>query len=77
MRQYYIRLDDHSNLTNVGTIKLLTKHGNSMAMVIEKPILKLIGADADTPFEITTDSQALIPVVCSDKCVNNHRFLSL
>ncbi|UWX57967.1 AbrB/MazE/SpoVT family DNA-binding domain-containing protein [Chlorobaculum sp. MV4-Y] len=41
-------------------IKQLTKHGNSMAMVIEKPILELIGADADTPFEITTDGQALI-----------------
>ncbi len=41
-------------------VKQLTKHGNSMAMVIEKPILELIGADADTPFEITTDGQALI-----------------
>jgi antitoxin component of MazEF toxin-antitoxin module len=41
-------------------IKHLTKHGNSMAMVIEKPILELIGVDADTPFEITTDGHALI-----------------
>lgn len=41
-------------------VKQLTKHGNSMAMVIDKPILELIGADADTPFEITTDGQALI-----------------
>jgi len=41
-------------------IKQLTKHGNSMTMVIEKPILELIGADADTPFEVTTDGQALI-----------------
>jgi antitoxin component of MazEF toxin-antitoxin module len=30
-------------------IKSLTKHGNSLALVIEKPILELLGADADTP----------------------------
>lgn len=41
-------------------IKQLTKHGNSMAMVIDKPILELIGANADTSFEITTDGHALI-----------------
>jgi antitoxin MazE len=28
--------------------------------VIEKPILELIGADADTPFDISTDGQVLI-----------------
>ena len=41
-------------------IKSLTKHGNSLALVIEKPILELIGADADTPFDISTDGQVLI-----------------
>jgi len=41
-------------------IKTLTKHGNSLALVIEKPILELIGADADTPFDISTDGQVLI-----------------
>jgi antitoxin MazE len=41
-------------------IKTLTKHGNSLALVIEKPILELLGAGASTPFEITTDGQALI-----------------
>jgi antitoxin component of MazEF toxin-antitoxin module len=40
--------------------KNLTRHGNSLALVIEKPILDLLGADADTLFEITTDGQALI-----------------
>lgn len=40
--------------------KNLIKHGNSMALVIEKPILDLLGADGETPFEITTDGQALI-----------------
>jgi antitoxin component of MazEF toxin-antitoxin module len=41
-------------------IKTLTKHGNSLALVIEKPILELIGADAETPFDISTDGQVLI-----------------
>jgi antitoxin component of MazEF toxin-antitoxin module len=40
--------------------KSLTRHGNSMALVIEKPVLELLGADAETQFDITTDGQALI-----------------
>jgi antitoxin component of MazEF toxin-antitoxin module len=40
--------------------KMLTKHGNSMALVIEKPILDLLGASPDTTFEVTTDGQALV-----------------
>jgi len=40
--------------------KTLTKHGNSMALVIEKPILDLLGADSGTSFDVTTDGQALI-----------------
>ncbi|WP_303851771.1 hypothetical protein [Seleniivibrio woodruffii] len=41
-------------------IKNLTKHGNSLALVIEKPVLELLGADAKTQFKITTDGKALI-----------------
>ncbi|BBO92244.1 hypothetical protein [Desulfosarcina ovata] len=41
-------------------IKTLTKHGNSLALVIEKPILELLGADAETPFEVTTDGRVLV-----------------
>ncbi len=40
--------------------KKLIRHGNSMALVIEKPILDLLGADAETPFDIMTDGQALV-----------------
>jgi len=40
--------------------KTLTKHGNSLALVIEKPILDLLGAESDTPFDVTTDGQALM-----------------
>jgi len=41
-------------------IKTLTKHGNSLALVIEKPVLELLRADADTLFDVTTDGQVLI-----------------
>ena len=41
-------------------LKNLTKHGNSLALVIEKPILDLLGAGPDTTFEVTTDGQALV-----------------
>ena len=41
-------------------IKNLTKHGNSLALVIEKPVLELLGADAETSFDVTTDGQVLI-----------------
>jgi antitoxin component of MazEF toxin-antitoxin module len=41
-------------------IKNLTRHGNSLALLIEKPILELLGADAETPFEVTTDGRVLI-----------------
>ncbi|TSA03743.1 MAG: AbrB/MazE/SpoVT family DNA-binding domain-containing protein, partial [Nitrospiraceae bacterium] len=30
-------------------IKTLKKHGNSMALVIEKPIMEALGIQADTP----------------------------
>jgi antitoxin component of MazEF toxin-antitoxin module len=41
-------------------IKTLTKHGNSYAMVIDKPILELIRATPDMPFEIISDGRSLI-----------------
>ena len=48
-------------------IKTQRKHGNSLALVIEKPVLELLGADAETPFDITTDGQVLILSPIKDK----------
>ena len=36
-------------------IKKLTKHGNSMALVIERSVLDLLKIDTDTPVEVSTD----------------------
>ncbi len=41
-------------------IKKLTKHGNSLALVIEKPILELLKIDADTELEVSTDGKNLV-----------------
>ena len=40
-------------------IKKLTRVGNSLAMVIDRPILELLHVDADTPLEVTTDGRTL------------------
>lgn len=41
-------------------IKKLTAHGNSSALVIEKPIMELLKMTPDTPVEVRTDGQRLI-----------------
>jgi len=41
-------------------MKKLTKHGNSLALIIEKPILEMLRIDADTPLDISTDGDVLI-----------------
>lgn len=41
-------------------IKHLTAHGNSLALVIEKGVLDLLGIKRKTPLEISTDGSRLI-----------------
>ena len=41
-------------------IKKLTKHGNSWALVIDKPVLELLKIDPESPLEVTTDGRTLI-----------------
>lgn len=40
--------------------KKLVKHGNSLALIIDKPILELLQVTADTPLEIITNGDALM-----------------
>jgi len=40
-------------------VKKLTKHGNSLALVIDKPILDLLSIDQETPLEVSTDGKKL------------------
>jgi antitoxin component of MazEF toxin-antitoxin module len=50
-------------------IKKLTAVGNSLGLIIERPILELLNIDKDTPLEVRTDGEGLIirPVTPSKK----------
>ena len=41
-------------------VKKLTRHGNSLALVIDRPILDLLKIEAETPLDISTDGRQLI-----------------
>jgi antitoxin MazE len=41
-------------------VKRLTKHGNSLALVIDRGVLDLLDIDTDTPLSVTTDGNCLI-----------------
>jgi antitoxin component of MazEF toxin-antitoxin module len=41
-------------------IKMLKKHGNSMALVIEKPMMEALGISEETPLQITVNGNALV-----------------
>ena len=47
--------------------KTLIKHGNSLALVIDKPILEVLQISADTPLELTTDGDAILVSPVRDK----------
>ena len=40
--------------------KKLIKHGNSAALILDKPILELLHVTFDTPLEITTDGRNIV-----------------
>ena len=40
--------------------KKLTRTGNSLALVLDKPLLDQVGIDADTPLEVSTDGRVII-----------------
>ncbi len=41
-------------------IKKMVQHGNSSALIIDKPILDLLKIGPETPLEIVTDGQNII-----------------
>jgi antitoxin MazE len=44
----------------VPMIKKMVQHGNSAAIIIDKPVMDLLDFDIDTPLEISTDGKNLI-----------------
>jgi antitoxin MazE len=47
--------------------KTLIRHGNSLALVIDKPILEMLDISADTPLEVTTNGDSLLISPIRDK----------
>jgi len=49
-------------------IKNLVKHGNSWAIVIDRPILDILKIDPESPLELTTDGKSIqiSPVTSGD-----------
>jgi antitoxin component of MazEF toxin-antitoxin module len=41
-------------------VKKLTRHGNSLALVIDRGVLDLLDIDDKTPLDISTDGKLLI-----------------
>ena len=39
--------------------KMLTKHGNSYALILDKPLLDLLNITPETPLNISTDGKTL------------------
>jgi len=48
-------------------VKKLSKHGNSLALVIDRSILDLLGINEKTSLELSTDGEALIVAPVRDK----------
>ena len=47
--------------------KKLCKHGNSLALVIDRSILDLLGIDEGTTLDISTDGRALVVMPAHEK----------
>ena len=48
-------------------VKKLCKHGNSLALVIDRAILELLGIDERTSLELSTDGESLVVAPLRDK----------
>ena len=54
-------------LSFVPMTKRLTRAGNSLALVIDRPLLETLGIDADTELELSTDGDVLLVTPVRDR----------
>ena len=47
--------------------KRLSRSGNSLALVIDKPLLETLGIDAETELELSTDGDVLVVAPIRDR----------
>jgi antitoxin MazE len=57
--------------------KTLIQHGNSLALVIDKPILEMLQISADTPLVLTTNGDSLLVSPVRDKAREKKLLASL
>jgi antitoxin component of MazEF toxin-antitoxin module len=50
-------------------VKYLTKHGNSLALIIDQPVLAILKIKPDSPLELSTKDNQIIVEVASDRSV--------
>jgi len=48
-------------------VKKLTRTGNSLALVLDKPLLEALGIDEDTALEISTNGDVLVVTPVRDR----------
>lgn len=48
-------------------VKRLVRSGNSLALIIDRPLLEAMGVDADTDLEISTDGDVLVVTPIRDR----------
>lgn len=48
-------------------VKTLTRHGNSYALIIDKPILDLLNITPDSQLEVSTDGKVLVITPVGDQ----------
>ncbi len=48
-------------------VKRLTRAGNSLALVIDRPLLEALDIDAETELEISTDGDVLVVTPVRDR----------
>lgn len=48
-------------------LKKLTKHGNSLALLIDKGVLDILNITSDTLLNVSTDGQVLVITPVSEK----------
>jgi len=47
--------------------KKLTRTGNSLALVLDRPLLRRLDIDEDTPLELSTDGEVIVISVVRNK----------
>ncbi len=52
-------METHCEYKGGQVIKNLTKHGNSYALIIDRPILELLRIDPSTPLSLETDGKSI------------------